>query len=66
MHTAEAAFIWPVLFIMIILSLYVAVSCAFVTYKQIDAYSDETRKVSASDVVRIVEVAHETLEDIQN
>jgi len=66
MHTAETALIWPAMFIMIILALYVTVTCAFVTYRQIDNYSGETDKVSSPDVVRIVEAAHEVLEDVQN
>ena len=66
MKTIETALIWPLIMLIMLLSVWLGVRSLTVTDRQINYYNDEAAGASPAEVVRIVEVVHDSLESVRD
>ncbi|MBO7406380.1 MAG: hypothetical protein J6V14_02025 [Clostridia bacterium] len=64
MNTLETVLLWPVIFILIASFVVFGVRALTVTERQIEYYETLKDGPSPSDITRLVEVAHDVLEEI--
>ena len=65
MTASETALLWPVIFILILFFSLFGVKALTVTERQIDYYGSLSDGLSPSDITHLVEVAHDTLEELK-
>lgn len=65
MTASETALLWPIIFILILFFSLFGVKALTVTERQIDYYGSLSDGLSPSAITHLVEVAHDTLEELK-